>query len=72
MRACALPAASWTTLRERGSPGCRGKVRVPVDADQAAVEQAARADSSVAGYLSGKTVVKVIFVPGRLLNFVVK
>jgi leucyl-tRNA synthetase len=50
----------------------RGKVRVPVDADQAAVEQAARADSSVAGYLSGKTVVKVIFVPGRLLNFVIK
>jgi leucyl-tRNA synthetase len=50
----------------------RGKVRVPVDADQAAVEQAARADSGVAGYLAGKTVVKVIFVPSRLLNFVVK
>jgi leucyl-tRNA synthetase len=50
----------------------RGKVRVPVDADQAAVERAARADSSVAGHLSGKTVVKVIFVPGRLFNFVVK
>jgi leucyl-tRNA synthetase len=50
----------------------RGKVRVPVDADQAAVQGAARADSGVAGYLSGKTVVKVIFVAGRLLNFVVK
>jgi leucyl-tRNA synthetase len=50
----------------------RGKVRVPVDADQAAVEGAARADGGVAGYLSGKTVVKVIFVAGRLLNFVVK
>ncbi|HXY35446.1 MAG TPA: class I tRNA ligase family protein, partial [Planctomycetaceae bacterium] len=50
----------------------RGKVRVPVDADQAAIETAARADSAVAGYLAGKTVVKVIFVPGRLLNFVVK
>ena len=50
----------------------RGKVRVPVDADQATVEGAARADSAVAGYLSGKAVVKVIFVPGRLLNFVVK
>jgi leucyl-tRNA synthetase len=50
----------------------RGKVRVPVDGDEAAVELAARADSAVAGYLSGKTVVKVIFVPGRLLNFVVK
>ncbi|HEV7999559.1 MAG TPA: leucine--tRNA ligase [Planctomycetaceae bacterium] len=50
----------------------RGKVRVPVDADHAAVEAAARADAGVAGYLSGKTVVKVIYVPGRLLNFVVK
>jgi leucyl-tRNA synthetase len=50
----------------------RGKVRVPVDADQAAVESAARADSAVAGYLSGKAVVKVVFVPGRLLNFVIK
>ncbi len=50
----------------------RGKVRVPVGADQAAIESAARADSAVAGYLSGKTVVKVIYVAGRLLNFVVK
>jgi leucyl-tRNA synthetase len=50
----------------------RGKVRVPVDADQAVVERAARDDAAVAGHLSGKTVVKVIFVPGRLLNFVVK
>jgi leucyl-tRNA synthetase len=50
----------------------RGKVRVPVDADHVAVEAAARADAGVAGYLSGKTVVKVIYVPGRLLNFVVK
>ena len=50
----------------------RGKIRVPVGADQAAIEAAARADSGVAGYLAGKTVVKVIYVPGRLLNFVVK
>jgi leucyl-tRNA synthetase len=50
----------------------RGKVRVAVDANQAEMEGAARADSAVAGYLSGKAVVKVICVPGRLLNFVVK
>jgi leucyl-tRNA synthetase len=50
----------------------RGKVRVPVGADQATVENAARADTAVAGYLAGKSVVKVIFVPGRLINFVVK
>jgi leucyl-tRNA synthetase len=50
----------------------RGKVTVPVDANQAAIERAARADIAVAGHLNGKNVVKVIFVPGRLLNFVVK
>jgi leucyl-tRNA synthetase len=50
----------------------RGKVLVPVGSDQAAVEKAARADASVAAYLTGKTVVKVIYVAGRLLNFVVK
>jgi leucyl-tRNA synthetase len=50
----------------------RGKIRVPVGADQPAIEAAARADSGVASYLAGKTVVKVIYVPGRLLNFVVK
>jgi leucyl-tRNA synthetase len=50
----------------------RGKVRVPVGADQTAVERLARADTGVASYLAGKSVVKIIFVPGRLLNFVVK
>jgi leucyl-tRNA synthetase len=50
----------------------RGKVRVPVGADQAAVERLARADTGVGSYLAGKSVVKIIFVPGRLLNFVVK
>jgi len=50
----------------------RGKIRVPADADQAAVQTAAQADPSASAHLSGKSVVKVIFIPGRLLNFVVK
>jgi leucyl-tRNA synthetase len=50
----------------------RGKVRVAAGADQATVEQAARNDPAVAAHLTGKTVVKVVFIPGRLLNFVVK
>ena len=33
---------------------------------------AARADAKVAEFLAGKTVVKVIVVPGRMVNFVVK
>jgi len=50
----------------------RSKIQVPPDADQAALEAAARADEKIAEQLAGKTVVKVIIVPGRLVNFVVK
>ena len=50
----------------------RSKIRVPADADQAAMQRLAESDESVARNLEGKRVVKVIAVPGRLLNFVVK
>ncbi|MGY1619578.1 leucine--tRNA ligase [Geodermatophilus sp. SYSU D00691] len=48
----------------------RAQVRVPADADAAALEAAARADERVAGYLDGKSVRRVVAVPGRLVNFV--
>ncbi len=47
----------------------RGKVTVSADADQEAVEAAARVE--VASHLDGVTVRKVVFVSGRLINFVV-
>ncbi|MEO6467853.1 MAG: class I tRNA ligase family protein [Acidimicrobiia bacterium] len=47
----------------------RGKVVVSSDADQEGVETAARAE--VSGQLDGATVRKVVFVSGRLINFVV-
>ncbi len=50
----------------------RGKVTVPAGADQAAIEAAARADAKIADLIAGKTIVKVVVVPGRLVNFVVK
>ena len=50
----------------------RGKVRVPAKSDQAAVEAAARHDPAIAAHLEGKSIVKVVFVADRLLNFVVK
>ncbi|MEX1094892.1 MAG: leucine--tRNA ligase [Planctomycetales bacterium] len=50
----------------------RGKVKVPADADRAAIERAARADETIARQLEGKQVLKAIVVPGRLVNFVVK
>ncbi|MGY1691728.1 leucine--tRNA ligase [Geodermatophilus sp. SYSU D01105] len=49
----------------------RAQVTVPADADAAALEAAARAEEKVAGHLAGKTVRRVIAVPGRLVNFVV-
>jgi leucyl-tRNA synthetase len=48
----------------------RGKVTVAADADQAAVEAAGKAEDNVARHLDGKTIRKVIYVPGKLLNIV--
>ncbi len=52
-----------------------GKTRLtlnfPTEATQAEVEQGARADTQVQGYLAGKAIRKVIVVPGRMVNFVV-
>jgi leucyl-tRNA synthetase len=48
----------------------RGTVRVAPKAPQADVEGPARAAAK--SHLDGKQVVKVVFVPGRLINFVVR
>jgi leucyl-tRNA synthetase len=47
-------------------------VKVPADSDEAAVKAAALADAKVKARVEGKTVVKVIMVPGKLVNLVVK
>jgi leucyl-tRNA synthetase len=47
-------------------------VKVAADADAKAIEAAALADGKVRGRIAGKTVVKVIVVPGRATNLVVK
>jgi leucyl-tRNA synthetase len=47
-------------------------VKVAADADGAAMEAAARADERVQARIAGKTVVKAIVVPGKLVNLVVK
>ena len=50
----------------------RDSIRVAADADQAEVERTAGQSSRVNSFLDGKTVVKKIYVPGRILNIVVK
>jgi leucyl-tRNA synthetase len=47
-------------------------VHVAADADGKAIESAALADEKVKGRIAGKTVAKVIVVPGKLVNLVVK
>ena len=49
----------------------RGKVEVPADADKAAMEQAALANENVQRFIEGKTIRKIIAVPGKLVNVVV-
>jgi leucyl-tRNA synthetase len=50
----------------------RSLIKVAVDASREALEAAARADEKVQASLAGKTVLKVIVVPGKLINFVVR
>ena len=47
-------------------------VRVAADADAEAIKAAAHADEKVAGRIAGKTVAKIVVVPGKLVNLVVK
>ena len=49
----------------------RGTMEVRKEAEQAAAEEAARALPSVAKFLDGKAVKKVVYVPGRIINFIV-
>jgi leucyl-tRNA synthetase len=49
----------------------RGKVVVPADSDRIDLERAALADEKIAGHLAGKSIKKIIVVPGKLVNVVV-
>ena len=49
----------------------RGKVTVPADARKERSCAAARAVESVKPWMEGKAVKKEIYVPGKLVNFVV-
>jgi leucyl-tRNA synthetase len=50
----------------------RGKVHVPRGAGEAEVVAAARSDDALKRFLDGKAVRKVIYVPNRLINFVLE
>ncbi len=50
----------------------RGRVTVPLAATPAEMEALAKANPDVAKHLEGKTIVKVVAVPKRMVNFVVR
>ena len=50
----------------------RGRIKLPIDADAAAMQAAAQADPGIAKFLEGKQIVKVICIPKKMVNFVVK
>ncbi len=66
-----LTIDATVTVAIQVSGKMRGTVEIARGADGAAVRQAAEGLAPVARALEGKTVVKAIFVPDRLLNLVV-
>ncbi len=49
----------------------RGKIEIPIDADEETVEQLAKAEANVARYLEGNEIRKFIYVPGKIVTIVV-
>lgn len=50
----------------------RGTMRVMPDLPHDQARDLALAEENVAKHMEGKTVAKVVYVPGRLINFVVR
>jgi leucyl-tRNA synthetase len=67
----ALVAADTVTIAVQVNGKLRGEVQAPAAAGEAEVRALAEAEERVKAHLAGKTVRKVVFVPKRLLNFVV-
>eukprot|EP00526_Cylindrotheca_closterium_P000066 CAMPEP_0113609928 /NCGR_PEP_ID=MMETSP0017_2-20120614/4750_1 /TAXON_ID=2856 /ORGANISM="Cylindrotheca closterium" /LENGTH=865 /DNA_ID=CAMNT_0000518773 /DNA_START=160 /DNA_END=2757 /DNA_ORIENTATION=+ /assembly_acc=CAM_ASM_000147 len=50
----------------------RGEITIPADADEATAVAAAKEVDRVNAQIDGKDVKKIIYVPGRILNFIAK
>lgn len=50
----------------------RGKMTVPASSDQSQVMAKVHADEKLGGFIKDKTIVKEIYVPGRIMNIVIK
>jgi leucyl-tRNA synthetase len=75
----AWPAYDETLLRDETievpiqiNGKLRSRIEVPAGSDRVTIEAAARANPRVIEMLEGKSIQKVVVVPGRMVNFVVK
>ena len=50
----------------------RATIEIPADCTKEEALAAAKAEPNVKKFMDGKTIVKEIYVPGKILNFVVK
>ena len=50
----------------------RARIVAPAGADETLVRERALADEKVQSFIAGKQIVKVIVVPGKLVNVVVR
>jgi leucyl-tRNA synthetase len=49
----------------------RGTISVPAEADEALVREAALSEERVKAHVDGKAIKKVIYVKGKIINFIV-
>jgi len=50
----------------------RGNVEIPKDSNQEIIDNKIREDETISSYLTDVEIIKVIYVPGRIINYVVK
>ena len=68
----ALTQVSETVLAVQVNGKVRGTVTVATDSPETAVQAAALADVKLQRHVDGKSIVKTIFVPNRILNLIVR
>jgi leucyl-tRNA synthetase len=49
----------------------RGTVKAPATATQSEAEELVKSDPAISKWLAGSSIKKIIFVPGRLINFII-
>lgn len=68
----ALLVLDTVTLAIQVNGKLRGTTEVSPTADEAFVVRQAKSDSSIERYLTGQEIMKVIYIPGKVLNLVAK